>query len=314
MRGLPLLLIFWFPLCLQGQGCCSGGPPLSGSLGLEPIRSRQWQVESIFDYNTQQSLVSGTKSFADNPRNRLTYAGLLRVSYAFNARFSLTGLTSWVRQEERIERINGGPGVNYAQGLGDAVVLGQYQVLHKERYSWFAGLGITLPTGDTNDANPDTGIPFHPDMQAGRGAVDFIGSTLFTCNVGIRATSSLFAQVTYRFSRVADRYQGLQSYQFGNELMVLAGFGDQILIGKQLFLPAITAVFRTTQKDLINGLPSPNTGGIWWHLRFGLQWPITPNLETRGFIEAPVAWQLVGTQLTTSLRARLSLLYSWGAD
>lgn len=314
MRYLQLFLGFCLPLSLYGQGCCSGGPPLSGSLGLEPIQGRYWQVESIFDYNTQQDLVSGTKSFADNPRNRLTYAGLLRVSYALNARLSFTLLTSWVRQEERVRRVGGGQSINYAQGLGDAVLLGQYQVMQQKRYSLFAGFGVTLPIGETSDANPDTGIPFHPDMQAGRGAADIIGSTLFTWNIGLRPTSSLFTQVTCRLSRAADRYQGLQSYQFGNELRVLAGFGDQFLIGKQLILPAISAVFRTTKEDLINGLPSPNTGGIWWHLRFGLQWPITPNFEARGFIETPVAWQLQGTQLTTSLRTRLSLRYSWGAE
>lgn len=314
MRYVLSLLVLCSPLILQGQGCCSGGPPLSGSLGLEPIQSKQWQVEWIFDYNTQQSLVTGGTLFSDNPRNRLTYAGLLRATYAFNERLSLTGLVSWVRQEERVERLNGEQTINYAQGAGDAVLLGQYQVLKQERYSLFAGFGVTIPTGDTNDTNSDTGIPFHPDMQAGRGAVDWIGSALFTYHGGLRPTSNLFTQLTYRLGRPADRYQGLQSYQFGNELRVLAGLGEQFLIGKQIIQPAITAVMRVTQEDLLNGLPSPNTGGVWWHLRTGLQWPITPNLETRGFIEFPVAWQLEGTQLTTSLRARLSLRYSWRAE
>lgn len=117
MRYLQLFLVFCLPLSLYGQGCCSGGPPLSGSLGLEPIQGRHWQVEPIFDYKTQQDLVSGTKSFGENPRNRLTHAGLLRVSYALNARLSFTVLTSWVRQEERVRRVGGGQSINYAQGL-----------------------------------------------------------------------------------------------------------------------------------------------------------------------------------------------------
>lgn len=125
MRCLRIFLVFCLPLSLYGQGCCSGGPPLSGSLGLELIQGRHWQIESIFDYNTQQALILCMESVADNPRNRWAYAGLLRVSYAFNAclcllRFELSG-------HNRKKGSGGGGGcqsINYAQGLGDAVILG----------------------------------------------------------------------------------------------------------------------------------------------------------------------------------------------
>lgn len=300
------------PLGLLGQGCCSGGTPLAGSLGLEPLAAKQWQAEWILDYNTQNTLVSGRSELADNPRNRLTYASLLRLGYAFDNRWSVMGMLSWVRQEERIDRIAGGEVVNRAQGLGDLVLLSQYAFVQKERMSLLGGLGIELPTGETLDANPDTGIPFHPDMQAGRGAIAFLGSTSFAYSGLIRPTGTFLTQVTYRVGRPADRYEGLQSYQFGNELRVLTGYSDQLLIGEQLFVPSIMALFRSTGEDLINGLPSPNTGGQWLHLRPGLQWPVTPQWEIRGFVEFPLAWNLEGTQLTTSLRARLSLRYSWG--
>lgn len=299
------------PAWLFGQGCCSGGTPLSGSLGLEPLDAQHLQAEWIFDYNTQRTLVAGSRQLADNPRNRLTYAGLLRLSYAINRRLSVTSLLSWVRQEERVDRITGGSSINRAQGVGDLVLLAQYALVQSSRYQWLAGLGAELPTGSTSDAHPDTGIPYHPDMQAGRGAVAFLGSTLFTYNGLLRPTGALFAQLTYRIGRPADRYEGLQSYQFGNELRVLAGYSDQVLVGKQLFVPSLMALYRHTQEDLLNGLPSPNTGGQWWHLRAGLQWPVTPQWEIRGFGEWPLAWQLKGTQLTTALRARLSLRYQW---
>ncbi len=299
------------PAWLFGQGCCSGGTPLSGSLGLEPLDAKHLQAEWIFDYNTQSTLVTGTRKLGDNPRNRLTYAGLLRFSYAMSRRLSFTSLLSWVRQEEQVERVTGGRSINRAQGVGDLVLLAQYAFVSGSRCQWLAGLGAELPTGSTSDAQPDTGIPYHPDMQAGRGAVAFLGSTLFSYNGLLRPTGALMAQLTYRIGRPADRYEGLQSYQFGNELRVLAGYSDQVLVGKQLFVPSLMALYRHTQQDLLNGLPSPNTGGQWWHLRAGLQWPITPQWEVRGFGEWPLAWQLQGTQLTTALRVRLSLRYQW---
>ena len=198
-----------------------------------------------------------------------------------------------------------------AQGPGDLIVLVQYTALQGERYSLLAGAGAELPTGETTDANPDTGIPFHPDMQAGRGAVAWLGSTLFTYSGVLRASGNVFAQATYRISRSAERYTGLQSYRFGNELRLLTGYSDQLLIGKQLFVPSLMLLYRHTRKDLLNGLPSPNTGGQWLHLRTGLQWAVSPKIEVRGFAEWPMAWQLQGTQLTTALRARLSIRYQW---
>lgn len=308
-----LLLLLLLPAGLAGQGCCSGGTPLSGSLGLEPLTAKQGQIESMLDYNTQSTLVSGKGKLEDNPRNRLTYAGLLRLSYAFSNRWSLTGLLSWVRQEEKIDRIAGGTTTIRAQGPGDLMLLTQYAVLQENRYSLLVGAGIELPTGETSDANPDTGIPFHPDMQAGRGAVAWLGSTLFTYNGVLRPSGNVFAQATYRISSSAERYERLQSYRFGNELRLLTGYSDQLLIGEQLFAPSLMLLYRHTQKDLLNGLPSPNTGGQWLHLRTGLQWAVTPKIEIRSFAEWPLAWQLEGTQLTTALRARLSIRYQWYA-
>ena len=308
---LILFLVTILPVAAIGQGCCSGGTPLSGSLGLEPLFKNQWQAELIFDYNTQKDLVTGSSSLSDNPRNRLTYAGLFRLSYAMNERLSFTGLASWVRQEERIDRINGEETVLFAQGVGDLVLIAQYAFLIKEKYSLLGGFGVELPTGETTDINQDTGIPYHPDMQAGRGAVAILGSTLFSWNGVVRPTGSYFAQLTYRIGQSADRYEGLQSYRFGNELRILTGYSDQLLIGKHIFIPAVMFLFRHTQEDLLNDLPSPNTGGWWTHLRLGLQWPITPKIEIRGFAEMPLAWQLEGTQLTTTLRSRLSVRYTW---
>lgn len=312
MRSIKWIgVILLFPAMVAGQGCCSGGTPLSGSLGLELLRAKQWQAELLLDYNTQHTLVSGHSRLRDNPRNRLTYASLFRLDYALSNRWALTGMFSLVRQEEKIDRITGGTNTIRAQGLGDLLLLAQYVVVQGDRLSVLVGAGAEFPTGETADANPDTGIPFHPDMQPGRGALGWLGSTVFTYSGLLRPSGNVFAQVTYRVGRPADRYTGLQSYQFGNELRLLTGYSDQLLLGKQLFAPSAMLLYRHTQTDLLNGLPSPNTGGQWLHIRAGLQWLISPKLELRGFGEWPLAWQLRGTQLTTSFRSRLSIRYLW---
>ena len=66
------------PAFLHGQACCSGGTPLSGSLGLQNLEGQSVLLEVNYDYNTQHDLVSGSSKLNDNPRRRNTHSILLR--------------------------------------------------------------------------------------------------------------------------------------------------------------------------------------------------------------------------------------------
>jgi hypothetical protein len=297
---------------LSAQGCCSGGTPLSGSLGLQATRKGAIMTDLNYDYNTQRSLVSGSDQLGDNPRVRNTHSAIARLGYAFNDKWMATGLLSFIRQEEVTTLNTGGTKSKRAEGIGDAVVFAQYTLLAKEKLTVLLATGVEIPLGSTTATDAETGLPLHPDLQAGRGAWSLINSAMLTVNDILRPTTILSLQATYRNTTPADRYEGLQEYRFGNELRLLAGLSDQLLLGTVLLDPSFFVLYRHTQVDEINGLPSPNTSGNWIHLRPGVEWPIHPDLRFGGFVEFPVWWDLEGTQLTTSFRTRFSLRYTFG--
>lgn len=304
------LLMLCLPFLSMGQACCSGGTPLSGSLGLNHQLGGTWSLGVLYDYNTQHHLVAGNMPLSDNPRRRTTQAVLARVGYAFNDKWSMTGLLSTVRQDETTERIAGGSSLKRAEGVGDAVLFGQYSLVNNLRHTILLGGGAEIPLGSTLEQDSETGLPLHPDLQPGRGAWSFLGGVKAMAYGGIRPTTSWSVQMTYRYARPAGRYEGLQTYKFGNEIRLLAGISDRFDLRAFFLDPSLLVLYRHTQVDLVNGNPSPNTGGHWWHLRPSVQWVFSPQFQVSTFVEFPLFWQLEGTQLTTSLRGRVSVQYA----
>ena len=310
---LLVLLSLGVPILLSGQACCSGGTPLSGSLGLNQQYGGTWSLGLLYDYNTQTYLVSGNEPLTDNPRQRNTHAILARVGYAINNKWSVTGLFSTVRQDEVTTRLSGGESIIRAEGVGDAVLFGQYSLLNSLKYTILLGGGIEVPLGSTLEQNEATGLPLHPDLQPGRGAWSFLGGARAMAYGGLRPTTTWSLQFTYRYARPASRYEGLQAYGFGNELRVLAGVADRFDLRAFFIDPSLSVLYRHTAEDVVNGNTSPNTGGQWWHLRPSVQWVFSPQFQVVTFVEFPLFWNLEGTQLTTSLRGRLSVQYVLGA-
>jgi hypothetical protein len=299
----------------EGQACCSGGTPLSGSLGLQYSTKGTVLAGLIYDFNTQKNLVSGGNSLADNPRARNSHSVLGRFGYAFSDRWMGMALFSLVQQEEvTTNPLTGEKREQIARGVGDIVLFSQYSALVKEEFDLLLGAGLEMPVGTTTQSDELTGLPYHPDMQPGRGAWALIGSARMALYRVLRPTMSVSFQATYRYTTTADRFEGLQEYQFGNELRLLTGIADRFMLGTVFLDPSVLILYRNTEVDLINGLPSPNTSGNWLHLRPGLQFVLTPEFQIGGFVEFPLWWNLEGTQLTTSLRTRISAQYQFGGN
>lgn len=109
------------------------------------------------------------------------------------------------------------------QGLGDVVLLAQYQALtegkklaaKKLQQRLVLGAGIKLPTGKFNEIGYDGQL--RPDMQNGSGSVDFIATT----NYILRSKKwGVTTMVTYKMN-TANR----NGYRFANSLNIdLRGF------------------------------------------------------------------------------------------
>lgn len=312
MKSILLILpILFLSTQLHSQACCSGGTPLSSNLGIQGLDYQQLEFQLSYDYNTQRALISGSEKLDDDRRDRNTHSILLRGSYAFSKKFSFTGLLSFVRQEEVIDNIAGGQTKTFAEGIGDAVAMIQYNLVNTPDVGIVLAGGLTIPVGSTEELDPVTRVTaLHPDMQPGQGAWDqLLGANAIIYNV-LKPGMSWTSVLTYRLTSPAERFNGRQEYEFGDEFQLLTGLADSYFIGLWVVDPSLLFRYRHTAIDRVNGVKSANTGGNWLHLMPGVDVHVGQNWSIGLTGEIPLYRDLKGTQLTTSSRVRVNLRYS----
>ena len=291
------------------QACCSGGTPLSSNLGIQPLEEKLLQFQLSYDYNTQRDLILGDRQLEDDSRHRDTHSLLLRTSYAFAPRWSITGLFSLVRQEEDIFRSTGNF-TTASQGIGDLVGLLQYALVSKTNTNLILAGGAKIPIGVTDRIDQRTGIELNPDLQPGTGAWDGIFGLHFAQNHFLKQNLSIFFTNTYRLTSKDDRFDGRQTYKFGNEWISQLGFKDRFLIGGLIVDPSIVFKYRNTLRDEVDQSLVPNTSGHWVHLLPGIDLAFHPDFAIGASFELPIYRNLFGTQLTTTRKITLSLNYT----
>ncbi len=306
------LLVVGLMYNLSGQACCSGGTPLSGIIGLEVRLANSGVFELINDYNVQSDLVSHSTKLGDNPRRRSTHSLLSSITYSPSDAFSIVAVASWVRQVELIDRPNGQKAELAAQGMGDAILFGQYALFQNRMTPILLGAGLKIPVGSTRKRDEIFGLDLHPDLQPGTGSWDVLLAAGISISPAVQNELTLTSNLVYRLTAPADRYAGQLEYEFGNELRWLSGLSRGYpMASSSIIEPSISLLYRHTTPDVTNGLDTPNTGGSWIHLQPGIGFTFADRWKISGFYEWPIIRKLTGTQLTTSARARLSVRYSF---
>ena len=267
------------------------------------------QLQVLYDFNTQNSLVEKTKTLDDNSRERNTYSVLFRSSYAWNERWSLTALFSWIKQEEKIKNPVGGTNTTSAAGIGDIMALAQYKLVSKPRSNLILAGGAKAPVGSTGRINEKTGLALNPDLQPGTGAWDGLVGVHYLSSGVFRPTSVLSASSIYRLTFSGDRYEGRQAYEFGDELQVLLGLSDSYL--NQWLNPSLTLRYRHTRPDKADDIQRINTGGHWLHLMPEIRLNFSQKISGVFSGEIPLYRNLNGFQLTTTHRINFGLNYSF---
>ncbi len=311
--GIIIILTLCSSIWAFGQACCSGGTPLASNLGIQYLESKSLQVQVSYDYNTQRDLVQNSEKLKDDSRHRDTHSGLLRLSYSLSPKWNITTLFSWVRQEENIFRSTGNRFV-HAQGFGDIIAMGQYQLLADQKKQFVIAGGVKFPVGKTSVEDETTGILLNPDLQPGTGAWDYIlgfNGALFQF---LRPTMTLNLTSTYRFTTEDERFGGLQIYEFGDEWITQLGVQDQFLVFNMLLDPGLILKYRHTAKDVAQSSFVPNTSGHWFHLIPNLNINLSPKMQAGVAFELPVFRQLEGIQLTTTRKLTLYLNYTFSSD
>jgi hypothetical protein len=293
------------------QTCCSGGIPLSNNVGGLPLSSRNtWQFSINGDLNILKTVKEGTRVLDDHSRNRKTFSLLFKTTYSITDNFFLEGLFSWVQQERTIEQVNGFHDFDRTRGLGDGVILLNYHYLTIGDTKFIMAFGPKIPIG-AYDLKDDRGLNLNADLQPGSGAWDGVFLHRIQGIGKSRPSRSFFANFTYRFMGENKNYLGDQVYRFGNETQLMAGVADQFLIGSALISPGLNARYRSVSNDRFNRELLPNTGGSWLFVMPAIGWHVRPDMMLTLNAELPVYANIIGTQLSPTLRINGGIFYSF---
>jgi hypothetical protein len=293
----------------SGQTCCSGGVPISNNIGGLPISSQKtWQFSLNGDANVLKTVKEGTRVLNDRARDRKTLSLLFKTGYSFTDKVFVEGLFSWVQQERTIQQATGFSDFDRSRGLGDAVILVNYNYLTIGNTKLIGALGSKMPTG-SSDLKDDDGLMLNADLQPGTGAWDGMVLHRIQASDKLKPSRFYFINGTFRFTGKNKNYLGSEHYRFGNEVQLLAGATDQFLIGSALISSGINVRYRSVRRDWFNNELLPNTGGTWLFLMPLIGWHISPDLVLNLNGELPLYANVKGTQLSPTFRINGGVYY-----
>jgi len=290
------------------QTCCSGGIPLSNSIGITSASKGVVQIGIQYDYNNLNTLNFEDTQLDDNSRLRITHSVLINADYAISDKLSIEGLFTWVNQRRKISQF-GNKNLDITSGIGDAVLLLKYNfkdILAKNS-SLNLGIGAKLPLGSSTEKS-NQNITLNADLQPGSNAWDIIYWSLFSKTFNFRPTFNAFTRFIYRQTGTNNSYFGDSTYKFGNEFQYFIGLSDQFFALNTKIFPGFSFKYRNAQQDKIGGFDLENTGGNWVSIipSFGIN--LTPNLIYSAKAEIPIYSNVVGTQLTPTYRITTGIL------
>ena len=290
------------------QTCCSGGIPLSNSIGLPIANKGALQFGLNYDYNYLNTLNSGSDELDDQARLRTTQSVLFSTGYSITNNFSFELLLTYVNQTRKItqfEDVN----LDETNGIGDGVLLFKYNFnqLFKQNNTLRIGLGAKIPIGATDKKN-DQGILLNADLQPGSGAWDMIFWTSYLHNFSFRPTATFSATAIYRLTGTNNDYlNNLTTYRFGPEFQTFINYVDEFFLFKTLINPGLSIKYRKAQQDEIGGILLDNTGGKWLIAIPSIGIQLSQKLTFLTKFEIPMYSYVEGTQLTPTYRVTAGL-------
>ncbi len=306
--SLVFILFINLPF-IYSQTCCSGGIPLSNSIGLTSASKGVMQFGVQYDHNNLNTLNFRDTKLDDDARLRITHSVLVNADYAISDRFSVEGMFTWVNQRRLITQF-GNENLDLTSGIGDAVLLFKYNFkdLLAKNTNLNLGIGTKIPLGSSTKKNSQ-GLTLGADLQPGSNALDIIYWSLISKTFNFRPTFNAFTRFVYRQTGTNNTYFGSLHYKFGNEFQSFIGISDQFFMLKTKSFPGISLKYRNVQQDKVGGSDIENTGGDWVSLipSFGIN--ITPNLIYSTKAELPIFSNVQGTQLTPTYRLTVGFLF-----
>ena len=293
---------------LFAQTCCSGGIPISNSIGLPIENQGSWQFSLSYDYNNLNTLNSGSDRLDDDSRLRITQSLLFNTGYTITDNLSVELLLTYVNQKREISQF-GNVNTDETYGIGDGVLLFKYNInqLFSSNSTLRLGAGPKIPIGATDLTN-DAGILLNADLQPGSGAWDLIMWSSYLHSFSFRPSGTFSLTALYRYTGTNEKYfNNTTTYTFGNEFQGFINYTDQFLLFKTLINPGLSLKYRWAGKDEIGESSLESTGGKWVTIVPSLDVRISKKLLFISKAEIPVYNYVEGTQLTPTFRFTVGL-------
>lgn len=281
---------FGFVLLACGLGVPAGAhaAPITFNTAL-PVAEDQFIFREQFLYSKASDDPSATD------RNLEVFGGLSVLGYGVTSDLALFGILPYLDKTLGVTAPGGQRISRDTKGIGDTQLFARYTVFQRDlpgrsfRIAPF--LGVELPTGDDDDSDSFGRLPW--PLQTGSGSVDPFGGVIATYQT---LDYEVDAQISYKANTEAN------NFEFGNEFRLDASlqyrlWPRELGEGVPAFLYGVIETNLVHRdKNEINGLDDPNSGGTMLFLSPGLQY-VTKRWVIEGIVQLPVVQDLNGTAL-----------------
>lgn len=308
-RLIIVVCLVLFAKNASSQACCSAGTPLSAQMGLEFLNKGDLLFNLAYDYNYLNDQFNESEKLETDNRSRLSQSILFRIQYGLTDKWSFALSMPYVfRSENTGSNISSFNDLS-SSGIGDLLFQVNYSLLRKEKHRLLLSAGLKAPTGSNSDTT-EFGIPLPSDLQAGTGSWDGIFAALYEINNIWGGRFHFNSSFTARFNGEGSRFDGRQTYQFGNAYSIILGLNYEAIINRSYLVPSINFSYRRTMIDINDGALTPNTGGDWLSIIPGVSYYFYNGIKVLLSSSIPIYRYLEGTQLTTSYRFYIQFQYT----
>ncbi len=285
---------------LKSQTCCSGGVPIVSNLGFGSANKKVLQLSANLDYNKLTSLYTNSEKLDDGLRKRTTHAYLIRANYTFSSKFAVESFFSFVHQGRTIYGNTGEEFKESSFGIGDPAVLLIYE-LFDNPFTFRIGAGPKIPLGATDRRNSQD-LTLVEDLQPGSGAWDLVLFSSLEYALPSRPSAVLFTNYIQSFTGTNPSSRGGNfNYEFGDDIQIISGISDQLLVFKNIITPGIAFRYKAARNDLVNGNDIPGTGGDWLFMKFSTGFALSNESSLNISVETPLYTRVNDTQLSPTL-------------
>ncbi len=309
MRLIFSIVLFFYCWQLSGQTCCTAGAPVSSFYGIQTGEKNTWIINLNYEFKSINLLIDQNERLVNDPRRRSGQSLSAKIDYIVSNKWSFSAVLPVIQQSRKTISAE-----ESSLGIGDILLVSQYQFLRKNDFTFGVSGGLKIPVGQ-RDHRSDAFIFLSPDMQSGSGSFDWIARlNLIKEHTGIPFLTSAF-EVSYRDNGINNSFGSTSTFNgrrfgFGDEWVSMLSFNYQWITGQGTFIPDLSLRYRHQERNVEQSSLAPNSGGHWLSLPFGISYQPDPQKSLRIYTEIPLYQQLNGLQITTSFTAGIQFRYN----